>query len=115
MAIDGDDLGAGRLDGEVAPRARLTGDGERQPRARREAAEPLDELELDDVVVDCVGEAVAEPVPDAEQLVEPCDPRPALVGRRAREVREVHRRAAAGELAQALEAGAVMSFVHGAR
>ena len=92
------------LDGEVAPRARLSGDGERQPRARREPAEPLDELELDDVVLDRVGEPVAQPVPDAEQLVEPCDPRPALVGRRAREVRDVDRRAAGRELAQALEA-----------
>jgi hypothetical protein len=104
LAVDGDDLGPGRVDGEVAPRARLSGDGERQPRAGREPAEPLDELELDDVVLDRVGEAVTQPVPDAEQLVEPRDPRPALVGGRAREVRDVDRRAARRELAQPLEA-----------
>src|SRR5262249_13956421 len=48
-------------------------------------------------------EAVAKPVPDAEELAEAGEPRPALIRGAAREVREVDGRAGARELAEPVE------------
>ena len=49
LAVDGDDLCARRLDGEVAPRAGLPRDGEGQPAAGLQVAQRRDELERDAV------------------------------------------------------------------
>ena len=70
-----------------------------------EVAEGLDELEHHLVVLDRVDEAVAEAVPDAEDLVQPRQPRPALVRRAAGEVRTRRRSRRLGELPQPLEPG----------
>src|SRR5262249_46450651 len=73
-------------------------------RSRLDVAERLDEVERDHLVLDRVDEAIAQPVPDAEDLVEPREPRPALAGRAACEEREVDRRAAGRDLAEPVEA-----------
>ena len=52
--------------------------------------------------LDRVGKAVAQPVPHAEELLEPRDPRTALVGRRAGEEREVDGCTARGEPPESL-------------
>ena len=80
VRVDGDDLGVGRLDGQVGAGARLAADAEREPVARPRARRAARRSSNDDLVVlDRVDEPVAERVPDAEQLVEPGEPRAALV------------------------------------
>ena len=106
VGVDGHDLGADRIDGEIRAGAVRARDGEGEPRAGGDVAEVLDELEDDLLVVDRIDEAVAKAMRDPEDLVEPGQPRAALICRAAREVGEVDRRAPLRERSESVEAGA---------
>src|SRR3970282_1527503 len=89
VPVDGDDLRSDRVDREIRAGAWLARDRERELRSGRYLTEVLDEPEDRLVADDRVREPVAKARTASKDLVEPREPRPALLRGAAGEVREI--------------------------